>query len=285
MRTPNVRYRGTLYVPGEMSREGLPVHVLLTDRHIELVAGDESLGRYPLREATAERIAGDRFDLVLAGDRVVFEAEDAIAFSYEAIPHISSARLPMVSDRVRRWWVSRGDGFDDEVPAAPAPAPVSPISRITDRPLPSESTEGLMPFSPPQPAPLRVLDEPDPPGPELDEPVIAVRSVREALGEAPTVCRGLRADGELCGSTDLGPRGFCSVHDPDRIAERRLARERLEAAAVVATSHEIGAGLANIVARLEKAVVEVHEGVLEADRASAMAALVEAMCQALDRSN
>ncbi len=276
-----MRYRGTLYVPGEMSREGLPVHVLLTDRHIELVAGDESLGRYPLREASAERIAGDRFDLVLAGDRVVFEADDALAFSYEAIPQISSARTPVISDRVRRWWVSRADGIEDESP----PATVSPISRIMDDPGPSDVGEALLPLSAAEPephlsspAPLHLMEDPG-------GPVIAVRSVREALGEAPTVCRGLRADGELCGSTDLGPRGFCPVHDPDRIAERRLARERLEAATVAATSREIGVGLADIVARLEKAVVEVHEGTLDSDRASAMAALVEAMCRALDRTD
>lgn len=263
-----MRYRGTLFVPGELSGEGLPVTVTVSDRHLELAAGDESLGRYPLWDVTAERVAGDRFDLVLSGDRVVFEADDAIAFSYDAIPHITSSAAPMISDRVRRWWARRAEDESLEVEPSEGQS-VSHISRITGSGQPT--------------AALRAVPETE--EPELDEHVVAVRSVRDALGVSPGSCPGLTSDGEVCGSTELGARGFCAVHDPDRIAERRLARERLEAAATAAAGYEVGRGLDDIVARLEKAVVEVHDGVLEADRASAMAALVEAMCAVLDRSD
>ena len=272
-----MQYRGTLHVPGEVSREGLPVHVLLTERHIELVAGDESLGRYPLREAVVERISGDRFDLTLSGDTVMFEADDAIAFSYEAVPYISSAHsAPVVSDRVRRWWTSRAEVFEDDESDGGADV-VSPISRLL---TPSSVTGSAGADRPSTIADLRpsVVEE------LASEPVVPVRPVRERLSGPPSVCHGLTAAGELCGSTDLGLRGFCPVHDPDRLAERRLATNRLETATVEAASLDVGSGLADVVSRLEKAVAEVHEGVLDPQRAAAMAALVEAMCHALDRT-
>lgn len=272
-----MRYRGTLHVPGEVSREGLPVHVLLTDRHIELVAGDESLGRYPLRETAVERISGDRFDLTLSGDTVVFEADDAIAFSYEAVPYISSAHsAPVVSDRVRRWWASRAEVFEDDEPGGEAEV-VSPISRLL---TPSSASGFAGADRPPTITDLRplVLEE------LASEPAAPARSAREMLSGPSSVCHGLTAAGELCGSTDLGLRGFCPVHDPDRLAERRLARDRLETATVAAESVDVGSGLTEVVSRLEKAVAEVHEGVLDPQRAAAMAALVEAMCHALDRT-
>ncbi len=133
------------------------------------------------------------------------------------------------------------------------------------------------------------IDSPLVPAAEMavGEPAIAVRSIREALTKAPDACPGLNADGELCGSTVLGPRGFCDVHDPDRIAERRLSsRERIQD--VMAESKLNGSaagGFSDVVARLEKALVEVHEGTLDVERAVAMADLVQAMCAAHDRTD
>ena len=154
---------------------------------------------------------------------------------------------------------------------------VSPISRLL---TPSSATGSAGTDRPSTITDLRpsVLEE------LAAEPAAPVRSAREMLSGPSSVCHGLTAAGELCGSTDLGLRGFCSVHDPDRLAERRLVRDRLETATVAAESADVGSGLADVVSRLEKAVAEVHEGVLDPQRAAAMAALVEAMCHALDRT-
>ena len=271
-----MRYRGTLYVPDQPADQGLPVVLVLGDRNLELLAGDQSLGTYPIWNVKAERVGTDRFELNVAGDHLIFEADDAIAFSYEGLPRISKSSVPMVSDLVKRWFSGRTEsqlssqitGSEEEEPTA------ATVTQLIPPPLE-------------EPEPHRETEiEPLTPAAEMavGEPAIAVRSIREALTEAPDACPGLKADGELCGSTDLGSRGFCDVHDPDRIAERRVSRERLETVLADASVGASTAGFVDVVARLEKAFVEVHEGNLDVDRASAMAELVQAMCAAHDRA-
>lgn len=262
-------------------KDGLPIVLVVGERTVDLLAGEESLGSYPIWEVEAERIAEDRFRLTVAGDELVFEADDAIAFSYEGVPFLTKAKAPLVSDRVRRWFSSRPEGsviddldnleerhhHDQDVEPNP-PATVTRLIPQNPEPVADEGGD--------------VLD----PAAEIaaGESMVAVRSIREALSKPPAACPGLRADGELCGVLELGPRGFCDVHDPDRIAERRVSKERLEAAISEVESFEGTSRFVDVVARLEKALTEVHEGTLDVDRAGAMADLVQAMVSAHDRS-
>lgn len=272
-----MRYRGRLFVPDQPSDEGLPIVLVVGDRNVELLAGDQSLGSYPIWNVKAERIAADRFDLEVAGDQLIFEAEDAIAFSYEGLPRIAKSSVPVVSDLVKRWFTGRGEsGIASQVEAPDEAPQEATVTRLMPPPIDD---------TPPVEEPV---DPPLLPAAEIavGQPAIAVRSIREALTKAPDACPGLNSDGELCGSTDLGPRGFCDVHDPDRIAERRLSRERIQdvIADTTAKATDMG-GFSDVVARLEKALVEVHEGTLEVERAAAMADLVQAMCAAHDRND
>ena len=250
--------------------------LVLGDRNLELLAGDQSLGTYPIWNVKAERVGADRFHLDVAGDELLFEAEDAIAFSYEGLPHISKSSVPMVSDLVKRWFSGRGESqLSSQIAASEEEEPTeATVTQLIPAPL-EEPAAAREPETPPLTPAAEMV---------VGEPAIAVRSIREALTKTPDACPGLRADGELCGSADLGPRGFCDVHDPDRIAERRVSRERLETVLADAAVDASTAGFVDVVARLEKALAEVHEGNLDADRASAMAELVQAMCAAHDRA-
>jgi hypothetical protein len=51
-----------------------------------LTAGGHELGSWPLSSVTAERLEEDRFYLHLGAERALFAADDALAFSYEALP-------------------------------------------------------------------------------------------------------------------------------------------------------------------------------------------------------
>ena len=94
-------------------------------------------------------------------------------------------------------------------------------------------------------------------------------------------CMGIRSDGKICGSAAVSPRGFCFAHDPDRHVERREVHEQTTKAAdrVRRSATE---NLDDVVARLERAVAEVHEGRLDPQQALAMASLAQAMVETIE---
>lgn len=87
-----MRFSGTLQTHGDT--EWLKTNLNLVGGRVEITAGDETLGSWPLTQVKAERIEGNRFDLSLGEDRAVFVADDALAFSYEALPRL--AKNPIV---------------------------------------------------------------------------------------------------------------------------------------------------------------------------------------------
>ncbi len=97
-------------------------------------------------------------------------------------------------------------------------------------------------------------------------------------------CPAVRTDGRPCQSTILGPSGYCFSHDPELDEERREARRRggLSTGRLTRLLKVPPAALAELYERLERAIVEVHEGRLEPARATAMASLVQALCATLE---
>lgn len=83
---------------GRIQIEADPIQWLKTDLsmaqgRLELTSGNEILGSWSMTQVKAERIDGDRFELLLGEDRALFAADDALAFSYEALPHLSKKHI------------------------------------------------------------------------------------------------------------------------------------------------------------------------------------------------
>lgn len=98
-------------------------------------------------------------------------------------------------------------------------------------------------------------------------------------------CRGIRADGEPCGSAVVGSAGWCFVHDPRLSEERTAARKRGGAASsnVARLRRHLGPSrLGSIFDRLETALGQVHAGDLSPASAAAMASLGRAMVAVLE---
>ena len=80
-----VKFSGKLQIEAD-PRNWLKTDLTLTQGRLELVSGGDLLGSWSTAQVKAERVEGDRFQLHLGDDRAVFAADDALAFSYEALP-------------------------------------------------------------------------------------------------------------------------------------------------------------------------------------------------------
>lgn len=302
-----MHYSGRLSVP-QQSGPGLRVDLEVVDRHLLVSSEGEHLGRYPLAQTLVERVSGNRFRLTIGNEVLEFAAEDAIGFSYEAMPAISQSTAPMrprafLDLMTRR--PRRRAALDHQVNAPRYPAP-TPTSAMAPAPAPPEAPIEVPPVvvapvideSPqveeriPEPVDLAdvVLDEPAADWRSITEgipappPSVVLEPIGEASsGETPVEeCRGLRGDGTPCGSVAIGISGYCFAHDPDLAGERKLMNERVNITARRARA--VDPDLEALVVRLEAAVAQVHEGTLDPQQALAMASLVQAMCDTIEVS-
>ena len=307
-----MKYRGTLEVEPSRDGAGLPVLLDLTDRRLTVTSGGDILGTYPISQVHVARRGSDRFDLQVADEHLVFTADDALRFSYEAMPAIAASNVEVsqqVLTRVRTWWKERLEPAESVEPAAAGPA-LSDQSAEAAQPV-----ERRNPDFTPEPsstvslAELRrrfrsnVVDDPEPTGQSpsngrsepKDPPVGTESSPRQVIdlsaegerpkpappeGMAQETCKGLRADGTPCGSAVVSERGFCFAHDPERVAERRRVQQQTSAAAQ--RVRRSGRDMEDVLERLERAVVEVHEGRLDPQQALAMASLAQAMIDTIE---
>ncbi|MGQ0849785.1 MAG: hypothetical protein ACT4OP_11840 [Actinomycetota bacterium] len=89
-----MKFSGRLQT-GDDPREWLRTDLSLIGGRIELVSGEDLLGSWSTSQVKAERISGDRFKLHLGADVAFFAADDALAFSYDALPQLN--RSPLMS--------------------------------------------------------------------------------------------------------------------------------------------------------------------------------------------
>lgn len=87
-----MRFSGRLQIEADPV-EWLKTDLSLTQGRVELTSGNEVLGSWSMSQVKAERIEGDRFELLLGDDRALFAADDALAFSYEAMPHLTKRHI------------------------------------------------------------------------------------------------------------------------------------------------------------------------------------------------
>ena len=95
-----MQFNGTLQPQGDPNGS-LKTSLNLIGSRVEITAGGEALGSWPISQVKAERIEGNRFELSLGDDRAVFLADDALAFSYEALPRLAKNPLMEVAQGFR----------------------------------------------------------------------------------------------------------------------------------------------------------------------------------------
>lgn len=351
-----MRFRGTLEPESARGGGGLPVVLDISDRRVVVTTGDDTLGTYPISEVHVERRGSDRFDFQVGGELLTFTADDALRFSYEAMPMLTAPGVDSSSQvltRVKSWWRDRTESVRDEVEEAgdfdeddqalsfldepdPPPEKVNPdfkpasggpslsdlrrrfgTERLTD--LHEENGAGEAPPTdtgvasfafdtigteervedpPVQPPPIEPppLFRPPPETAPVEEPSVAPIAawasappsvVTEDIAKpapssslAAVTCAGLRSDGTRCGSAVVSERGFCFAHDPDRADERRRVEKETTAAARRVRRN--GQDLSEVLARLERAVIDVHEGRIQPEQAMAMASLAQAMVDTMN---
>ena len=118
-----MKFSGRLQIEAD-PRNWLKTELSLNQARVELVSGDEILGSWSTAQVKAERLEGDRFQLQLGGDRAVFAADDALAFSYEALPVLSKKSVIAVATGLRGKLRKSLTGVD-QVPAEPQAEPAS----------------------------------------------------------------------------------------------------------------------------------------------------------------
>lgn len=259
----------------------------MSNRALTVSTDGEVLGSYPLEEIAVARVGSDRFDLHVGSDQLFFTADDAIRFSYEAMPLIATSRDERLSDpvaRFRTWWKARSaasNGVDHagapgDMPAGRAFTPTESRLSLAEMRLRLDRVQAEAPAT----VPAAVVAE------EVSKNVARSMSSMDVPPKndpdgSEASCMGIRSDGKICGSAAVSPRGFCFAHDPDRHVERREVHERTTRAAdrVRRTAAE---NLDDVVARLERAVAEVHEGRLDPAQAMAMASLAQAMVETIE---
>lgn len=131
-----MRFNGRLQT--ESDPDGwLKSQLSISGSKVELSAGDDVLGSWSVGQVKAERIEGDRFELYLGDDRAVFAADDALAFSYEALPKLTRKPLAEAAQGFRKLL---GGGRKNTTPIqaeAPVVAPSEPAATV-EEPDPDE---------------------------------------------------------------------------------------------------------------------------------------------------
>ncbi|MGI8513561.1 MAG: hypothetical protein ACR2NT_00185 [Acidimicrobiia bacterium] len=118
-----MRFNGRLLTEAD-SKAWLKSEISISGTKVELSAGDDLLGSWPVGQVKAQRIEGDRFELYLGDDRAVFAADDALAFSYEALPKLAKTPLVEAAQGFRKLLgAGRKPPTPVEVPADVRPEP------------------------------------------------------------------------------------------------------------------------------------------------------------------
>ena len=149
-----MKFSGRLQIETD-PRNWLKTDLNLSQGRLELVSGGDILGSWSTAQVKAERVDGDRFQLHLGEDRAVFAADDALAFSYEALPALTKKPLIPVPTGLRgklRKGLAGADRShqpDPQLESEPAPSPVAVIQpeetiEDTESPQPTRKLRDLI---------------------------------------------------------------------------------------------------------------------------------------------
>ena len=125
-----MRFSGRLQIEAD-PHNWLKADLMVARGRVELVTGSDLLGSWSTSQVVAERVEADRFSLQLGEDRALFIADDALSFSYEAIPQLNKRQLiPVggVMDKLKAGL--RGDDPRDPAVIAEPPRPLAAESPV-----------------------------------------------------------------------------------------------------------------------------------------------------------
>ncbi|HSL24719.1 MAG TPA: hypothetical protein VLA54_00445 [Acidimicrobiia bacterium] len=169
---------------GRLQLEADPLNWVKTDLllgsgRLELTAGSDVLGSWATSQVKATRVEGDRFELQLGDDRAVFAADDALAFSYEAMPVLTKRSMLSAASGLRGKLRKGLNGLErPEVVEVESPKAESPRAE-------SPKAEFLVP-SAPEPEPAAVAEE-RPLGPTARKLRELMEAAKSAQATAATV--------------------------------------------------------------------------------------------------
>ena len=95
-----MKFSGRLQIEAD-PRNWVKTDLNLSQGRLELVSGGDVLGSWSTAQVKAERVEGDKFQLHLGDDRLIFAADDALAFSYEALPVLAKKSVLAVAGGLR----------------------------------------------------------------------------------------------------------------------------------------------------------------------------------------
>ena len=95
-----MKFSGRLQMEAD-PRNWVKTDLNLSQGRLELVSGGDVLGSWSTAQVKAERVEGDKFQLHLGDDRLIFMADDALAFSYEALPVLAKKSVLAVAGGLR----------------------------------------------------------------------------------------------------------------------------------------------------------------------------------------
>ncbi len=111
---------------------GLRVDLELKDRHLLVSTDGENLGTYPLSQTMVERVTGDRFRLTIGNEILEFSADDALGFSYDAMPAMSGTMTHRPASWREFWRRNRPSATQRMIPTA-RPVAMGPAVEAEDR--------------------------------------------------------------------------------------------------------------------------------------------------------
>ncbi|MDF1597557.1 MAG: hypothetical protein P1T08_15875 [Acidimicrobiia bacterium] len=225
------RFRGRI-APIDRPDLDLDIELWVEERGLTLARRDKPLGTWPIGSVEIDRVGSSRFVITLDGEHSAFIAHDPIAFSYEGLKAIATAKektKKSYSGRFKRHknpipslkaiLVARVHGLDQTVEPTP-PAP----------PAPPSSTVELPPVEVHRPAHITA-----PPAPRAPDPVVPT----EPADPYATVPEQAILEPELEELVEVAPgfRRHPGVFDRVRNARNGVVHEHLF------TQHAISGGL------------------------------------------
>ena len=124
-----MKFSGRLQVEAD-PRNWVKTDLNLSEGRLELVSGGDVLGSWSTAQVKAERVEGDKFQLHLGDDRLVFAADDALAFSYEALPVLAKKSVLAAAGglrvKLRKGLAAPERAVHADVPIYVVPAPAIP---------------------------------------------------------------------------------------------------------------------------------------------------------------
>ena len=147
-----MKFSGRLQIEAD-PRNWLKSELSVNQARVELVSGGELLGSWSTGQVKAERLEGDRFQLQLGDDRAVFAADDALAFSYEALPALAKKSVIAVAsglrEKLRKGMASPPSQPDEQIDAEPQAdatgAPIQPhLAETGHEPPPTRRLRDLI---------------------------------------------------------------------------------------------------------------------------------------------